>query len=235
MSRKVSRKAKVLRASPGRQTRVKKNQNQDASAGSIMNIPRQIAFPDAFRTKLRYTIPMTLITGGGVLNSVRMTSNAYDVDPALGSTAMSGFVELATVYSRFRTLRMDYQFNIVNLELFGQALIHGMSTTSISSGSLGENYSENSRFKQTVLSQLNGSRNVVTVRGGAIVKDLFGTNQALFDDTFTGSTTSSTLPSSGTAYAYVGLIATAVQVSGYEVTGTITLDVLFDRKNAIIS
>jgi hypothetical protein len=178
---------------------------------------------------------MTLITGGALLNSVRMTSNAYDVDPALGSTAMSGFSELALVYSRFRTLRMSYVWNIVNLELFGQAVIHGMSTTSISSGSLGQNYAENSRFKQTILTQLNGSRNSVTVRGGAAVKDLFGTNQALYDDLFTGSTTSSTLPSTGTAYAYVGLISTGIQVTGFEITGTITLDVLFDRKNAIVS
>jgi len=236
MSRKSNMNTKSFRAAPARKSRVKKNQKLgNASAGSLMYVPRQIAFPDSLRTQLRYVVPMTLITGGGLLNSVRMTSNAYDVDPALGSTAMSGFTELAAVYSRFRTLVMSYKFQIVNLELFGQALIHGLSTTSISSGSLGESYSENSRFTQTVITQLNGSRSMLEVSGRATIKDLFGTNQALYDDLFTGSTTSSTLASTGTAFAYVGLIGTAVQVAGFQVSGTITLDLLFDRKNAIVS
>jgi len=205
-----------------------------SSAGSIYYIPRQIAFPDALRTRLKYEIPLTLITGGGVLNSVRMQTNAYDVDPALGSTAMSGFAEIAVIYSRFRCLSIAYDYKICNLELFGQAVVHGFSTTSISSGSLGQNYAENSRFSDNFLGQNTSSRSCGRYRKKVSIQSLFGTTQALHDDLFTGSTTSSTLPSSATGYAYVGLIGTSAQVSGFQVSGCITLDLLFDRKNLVL-
>jgi len=233
MSKRQGKKAKSLRAAPGKKSsRVNKNSSH---AGSIWSIPKWLGFPDSTRADLRYVIPLTQLTGGGTTNSFRYTSNAYDVDSALASTAMAYFGELAIVYSRFRTLSMKYCFKITNQEAFPAQVVYGFMTNSLGSTSVGGNYAENKYMHMSLLSAINGSDSTLTLNGQVSINDLFGSNQALFDDLFTGSTTSSTLSSSATANLYIGTIAAAVPVNGQFVTGWIELDVLFTRRNSLIS
>lgn len=240
--RKSSNTAKSLRAARGRKTTVKKNNRQalmrpqgSSGLGSIWSIPRQIAFPDTLRTTLIYQLPMQLVlNGASTLNSLKFTSNAYDVDAALGSTSMAGFSELALVYSRFRTLGMRYEFHVCNLEAIGTAFIHGFMTNSISSTALGLNYRENPYIRTTMCGPVTANC-TKSLRGSVTCERLFGSAMALYDDTFTGSTTSSTLPSASTMYLYVGSSNTVVQANGWDITGSVFLDVLFIRRNALIS
>jgi hypothetical protein len=207
-----------------------------SDAGSIWSMPRRsIAFPDSLRTNLRYVIPLTQVTGGGTTNSLKFTSNAYDVDSALGSTAMAYFAELAPVYSRFRTMGVSYRFVCTNQEAFPNAMIHGFMTNSLSSTGLGQNYASGPYVQTDLLSAVNGSHSTRIYTGSLTVAKLFGTTQALVDDLFTGSTTSSTLSSSATMYIYIGAVSAAVPVNGFFVTGEICLDVLFDRRNSLFS
>lgn len=205
-----------------------------SGAGSVWHIPKWLGFPDQLRTDLRYIIPLSQLTGGGTTNSFKFTSNAYDVDSALGSTAMAGFSELAAVYSRFRTLGVKYHFQIENQEAFPVQTIYGGMTTSLGSTAVGANYAGNKYMHTNVLSAINGSRSTSTYTGSVRMNYLFGSNQALYDDLFTGSTTSNTLSSSATGYFYIGTVAATTPVNGQFVGGWIELDVLFTRKNAII-
>jgi len=173
--------------------------------------------------------------GGGTTNSFRYTSNAYDVDSALASTAMAYFGELAIVYSRFRTLGMKYRLIIENQEAFPVQTVYGFMTQSLGSTAVGVNYAENKHMNCNILSAINGSRSTATYTGQVNICDLFGSNQALFDDLFTGSTTSSSLSSSATANLYIGTVGAAVPVNGQFVCGWIELDVLFTRRNSLIS
>lgn len=237
MSKYGQKNAKPLRAVPGKQTRVKKNRNslQDAAAGLNWKIPsKRLAFPDSLRTNLRYIIPIQQVLGGGTTNSLRFTSNAYDVDSALASTAMAYFAELATVYSRFRTLGMRYEFMVTNQETFPQGMIHGFMIPAVTSTGLGQNYSSNPYMYTDILSESRGSRSTSTYRGRVKIDQLFGSAQALYDDTFTGSTTSSSLPSTSTANLYVGAVSAAVPVNGWLVTGWVELDVLFHKRNSLL-
>lgn len=231
MSNQRNKKAKSLRAAPGKKSRVNKN---DSRSGSVWSIPKWLGFPDATRATLRYIIPLAQLTGGGTTNSFRYTSNAYDVDAALASTAMAYFAELAVVYSRFRTLGMRYHFKITNQEAFPCQTIYGFMTNSLGSTSVGANYSGNPYMKSDILSAINGSRSTSTYEGGCSIENLFGSNQALFDDLFTGSTTSSTLSSSATANLYIGTVSASVPVNGQFVCGWVELDVLFNRRNSLI-
>lgn len=227
---------KRKRSARGRKTRKNKNQSQQSmltnhsQAGSAWNIPKRIAFPDSLRTVLKYTIPVQQVLGGGTTNSLRFTSNAYDVDSALASTSMSYFAELAAVYTRFRTLSVSYTFDVVNVEAFPISIIHGIMTNSLGSTSLGQNYAGNPYMRTLIVSPINGSKSTHRLRGGVSIAKLFGSNQATFDDLFTGSTTSSTLSSSATANIYVGSVGAAVPVAGWFVTGTISLDLVFSRR-----
>lgn len=206
-----------------------------AAHRSVWAIPTQISFPDTLRTKLKYVIPFQQVLGGGTTNSLRFTSNAYDVDPALGSTAMAGFSELAAVYSRFRTLRMRYRFDITNQETFPQQVVYGFMTNSLSSTAVGANYAENQHMHLSTMSDVRGSASSRTLSGSISIEQLFGSMQALYDDLFTGSTTSSTLSSSATANCYIGTVSAAVPVAGWFVSGFMELDLLFFRKNSLVS
>jgi len=203
----------------------------NSTSGSVLLLPKRMPFADSLRTVLRYTIPIQQVLGGGTTNSLKFTSNAFDVDSALASTAMSYFAELAVIYSRFRTLGIKYKFEVSNLEAFPITIIYGVMTNNLGSTSLGQNYAGNPYMHTHIVSQLNGSKNTQSVSGSVSIHKLFGSNQALFDDLFVGSTTSSTLSSSATAYCYIGGVGASVPVAGWFVTGTIELDLVFHRRN----
>jgi methyl coenzyme M reductase alpha subunit len=85
------------------------------------------------------------------------------------------------------------------------------------------------------MSDVRGGASTKTLTGSISIEQLYGSMQALYDDLFTGSTTGSTLSSSATANCYIGTVSPAVPVAGWFVTGWIELDLLFFRKNSLIS
>jgi len=232
-----------VRRNRKRSAGVRKNQNKlsknqlmltnNSASGMKWQLPQRLAFPDSLRTRLQYSIPLQIIVGGGTTNSLRFTSNAYDVDPALGSTAMPYFTELSAVYTKFRTLGVKYNFQVTNAEAFPLAMIYGIMINSLGSTALGVNYAGNPYMHTMILSQSNGSQSTRTFQGGVSLPKLFGTNQVLFDDLFTGSTTSSTLSSSATANIYIGAVGAAVPVAGWFVNGTIELDLVFTHRKDV--
>lgn len=230
MSTKSKRSAKVLRAPRGRKTSVKKNNQNYRGAFPMWKSPRMI-MPNEYDTTLRYIVTNTVGSAAAVLASIRFQSNAYDVDPALGSTAMAGFTEFAGFYARFRTLGMTYKFNSCNQEAFPVSIIHGFSSNSIATGSLGMNYGEGPLMRTAILGPLTGQCRG-TYTQSATTQQIVGTAQALYDDVYTGSTTSSTLPTGGTVYCYFGAAApTAFTAAGILVQVEINLHIRFYKLN----
>lgn len=210
------------------------NRAGPAASGNTIRMNRGLGFPDSWTSNLEYIIPIQQVLGGGTTNSLRFTSNAYDVDSALASTAMAGFAEFAAVYSRFRTLSMAYEFRVSNSEAFPIAMIHGFMTNQLGSTALGQNYVGNPHMHTSICSNVNGSTSSRTFRGKVSACTLFGGKQPLYDDLFIGSTTSSTLSNSATMNCYIGAVSSAIPVNGWFVTGFIKLKVLFIRRNAIL-
>jgi hypothetical protein len=78
-------------------------------------VPRSVGFimPDRMRTSLRYwkavSISLNITTVGGVRFQ---PSAAFDIDPIIGGTVMSGFTELAAIYKSYRvhTSRVTAEF-----------------------------------------------------------------------------------------------------------------------------
>jgi hypothetical protein len=188
--------------------------------------------PQEYRTVLRYNTYglVTAIAGFGA--SVKFGTNAYDVDPAVGSTAMPYFAELAAIYGRFRTLRISYKFIVMNQEAFPVTILTGFSQTSLSSGSLTA-YAGNPLWKTTAVGPLTGN-STKTIQDSKTVCQIYGSQQPLFDDLFTGSTTSSTLATASTMWAYCGINSVnPLTAVGMIVTTEISLDVLFFRPNLL--
>lgn len=175
----------------------------------------------------------TLSAAAGLRSSVRLTSNAYDVDSALASTAMAGFGEYALLFARFRTLSMSYDVTFVNKEAFAVSAISGFQNTSIATGSLGANYTENPYNQLRLVGTVAGN-NTVRMRGKASIAQMCGTKQALYDDLFTGSTTSSTLSTAGTCWLYFGAEGLNNITVGVDVQGWVTLQIHFYRRGSLI-
>jgi hypothetical protein len=148
---------------------------------------------------------------------------------------MPGFTEFANFYQRFRTVRIGYKFSVANQEAFGVVFIHGFNPVSVASGSLNLQYAGNPLFQTSIVGPATGM-NVHTFIGSRTVADIAGTPQALYDDIYTGSTTSSTLASAGTVYCYLGVIAPVVLTAlGVNVVAEITLDVTFYRPTFLLT
>jgi len=207
---------------------------ESPAAGNCLRLYKTIGTADSLIVPLRYVVPIQTITSAGVLGNLRFTSNAFDVDAALGSTAMAGFAEYATLYSRFRTMQMSYKFDVVNSDAVGCNVLSGFLTASLASTALGANYVENPYMKMKMIGGINGASRT-TLGGRCRCEDLFGTKQALYDDLFTGSTTSSTLSSSATMNLYLGVAWPTIPTNGVIVTGFVTLLVHFFRRNSLIS
>jgi hypothetical protein len=236
MSNRPNGTAKSLRAARGRRPRSRKTQlNQVTCYGSTLHLSRPLAIADGLQVKLRYILPIqTIGATASVLNSLRFTSNAYDVDPSLGSTAMTGFAEYATIYSRFRTLDMSYDFTVVNLDAVGKEVISGFLTASVAATALGSNYAENPYWKRKMIATSQGT-SLCNMKGSLAVAKLFGTTQALHDDLFVGTTTSSTLSANATMNVYIGCNSPIVPVNGFTVSGSVTLNIHFFRRNALLT
>lgn len=196
----------------------------------MYNSPRMV-MPPEYDTVLRYTVQDVVTNAGGVRASIRFGTNAYDVDPTLASTAMPGFAEFAQFYARFRTLAIKYKFSAANQEAFNITVIHGFSNSAIASGSVNIEYAGNPLMKTAILGPLTG-QNRGTFTQKATVAKITGTQQPLFDDLYTGSTTSSTMVASATKWAYFALISPVVMTAaGVLVTVEIDLTIRFYLPN----
>jgi hypothetical protein len=234
MSSKRKRSAKSLRAARGGSRLRKTNRNPvtDLAKMNLYRSPR-IGMPQEYRTTLKYHTYGIVTNAAGFVASIRFGTNAYDVDPAVGSTAMPYFLELSAIYGRFRTLRIGYKFVVQNQEAFPISILTGFSQSVIASGSLGIAYAGNPLFRMTGIGPANGM-GVKTLSGSKTVCEIYGGQQPLFDDLFTGSTTSSTLATASTMWCYCGVNSTnALTALGMIVTTEVSLDVLFFRPNLL--
>jgi len=236
MARNRSRKAKSLRAARG--SARKQNAgitSPERGSGLVMYSSPRAVMPPQYNTRLKYIIDTVVTNVAATQASVRYRTDAFDVDPTLGSTAMPGFTELAGLYARFRTTRLSYKFSVANQEAFTMAILHGFSRTSIASGSLNLQYAGNPLFRTSMLGPATGKGTGI-YRGSSSIVGIYGTRQPMFDDIFTGSTTSSTLSANGTAYCYLGIISpVALTALGVNLVAEITLDVQFYAPTFILT
>lgn len=229
MSRKNARKAKVLRAPR------QKSQSRNKRVGTPLYKSVRPVMPQEYDTVLKYIVQDVVTNAGGTRASIQFRSEAYDVDPALASTAMPGFVEFAGFYARYRPIAMKYKFSAANQEAFPVTIIHGFSNASIASGSLVITYGGNPLMHTSILGPLTGM-NTRTFSQKKSVVQIAGTQQALFDDLYTGSTASATLATAGTSYCYFGVISNAaLTAAGVLVTVEIDLHLRFYRPNFLLS
>lgn len=188
-------------------------------------------WPQEYVTDMVYVTAFNLNSAGAANANTQFSSNAFDVDPTVGGHAMPGFTEYAVLYSRFRTLKMAYEVEFANNETFNLIALAGFSNSAAAVVDL-EN-TGNPMWKSKIIGPLTGI-NRCQLKDSKTLVAISGTKQALYDDIFTGSTTSSTLPSAGTSTVYFGLQTPAgLLVNGASVRAKITLTVQFYKRNTL--
>lgn len=214
------------------QTSVKRVPNRNL--GLVMYSSPRTVMPDEFDTDLKYIVYDVVTNIGGAQAGIKFRTEAYDVDPAIASTAMPGFTEFAAFYSRYRALKLGYKFSVSNYEAFPVSILHGYTINSIASGSLNPGYAGNPLFGTAILGPATGSGKGVYSQNKSVVQ-IAGTTQPLYDDLYTGSTTSATLATAGTVYCNLGIVsAIPLTANGVHVFVEITLRVRFYRPNALL-
>jgi hypothetical protein len=79
--------------------------------------------PSEYITTLVYAKPSYMFQAASVNTGVRFSpTNAYDVDPTLGSTALPGFTELAGLYKFYRVASSRVKVAFYNKEAFPEVL-----------------------------------------------------------------------------------------------------------------
>lgn len=205
-----------------RKKRIAKRPHRRGKHLALMYKSPRMIMPQEYTTDFTYVVQNVLVNAGATQYAHVYSTELYDVDTTFGSSACAGFVELSSIYSRFRPLRMSYDFNFSNLDAFPYTLIAGFGNSQISTGSLGINYAGNPFYKITTIGDRIGN-GIKRLKGSASVVQVAGTKQPLYDDIYTGSTQSATLNTK--MWLHCGAIGSAPMVNGVLVTARIVLRV----------
>lgn len=200
---------------------------------NLYKSPR-LGWPQEWMTTLKYSIQGTLNNTPAAVATRQFNSDAFDVDPALGSTAMPGFTELSGLYSRYRVIAMGYDLEVCNRELFALQVMSGIVNNSVAWNTV--ELLGNSNVKTQIISA-KGGMDRVRLKDRITMVALFGSKQPLYDDLYTGSTTATTLATNATAKTYFSILSPSVGLTaggGCDYNIQIYLQLQFYRANPLI-
>jgi hypothetical protein len=155
----------------------------------VQFIPKQVGLilPDRYRTNLRYWKSLTFSLAASNVASVRFRpSSAFDVDPTLGGTVMSGFTELSALYNSYRVLASKITVQATNtssvqpIELMVVPFNQDVGATPAAGLILSFKEQPYSKFR---LIPLSGGP-VATIKSTMSTEKIYGSKMALFDDNF---------------------------------------------------
>lgn len=195
--------------------------------------PREL-MPQEYVTTLTYSVQGVLTNSPAAVATKAFRSEAYDVDPALATTAMPGFAELAQLYSRYRCLSMSYDIQTCNREAFALQVMTGFTATNVAFNTV--EYLGNAYVKSQIISA-KGGLDRCRLKGSVSAVQLFGTRQAIYDDLFTGSTASATLANAGTMNLYYSILSPSLGLTvagGVDFNAEVRLRLQFYRPYALI-
>lgn len=208
----------------------------DAEMNALQRLPKQVGLflPDRYYTKLRFWKSVTYNVSVNGQASARLSpSNAFDVDPSLGSTSMPGFAELSAIYSRYRVTSSSAKFELVNpssltpIEVILIPLNADPGPTPTATNVI--SWRSNTYAKSKMSPLLGGPSTVVNNRMST--EKIFGSKMTYFDDAFQSLVTTS--PTNNWFWAYAIFVFTPIAPLIY---ANISCDIgieFFDRTTQI--
>jgi hypothetical protein len=182
--------------------------------------------PPRIRTTLRYSNGGTLNNAGALFVNVRQApTNAYDIDPTLGSTTMPGFAELAAIYRNYRVVRFKLSCSFANKETFPVTIWMcpvnfdpGQNTVNFA------NYLSNRRCKKSVIGPLTGNSARVLNSGWIGLTDFGGVGVLPINDYYSSNVASSP---ANNIWIATGVFSGTVLASGVWTYQTLDIEIEF--------
>lgn len=212
------------------------NKSFDGSLSITNNyqtIPRQVGLimPDRYRTNLRFWKQVSLNFTAVNAVSIRFRpSSAFDVDPVVASTAMSGFTELESFYNSYRVLSSRIMVESVTTSAANPVNIF-VTPVNFDPGSTPSQASilalREQPYAKSRLIGLSGSPSI-KIKSAMSTEKIFGSKMALYDDNFSSPCTASP---NNNWYWQIGAYSFVLDPSLTWVTITIEVDVEFFDRN----
>jgi len=194
-----------------------------------VRVPKSMALPTTMTAWLTYDDTTILRTN--VANTVlgwryRMNS-AFDPDPLLGSGALPGFAEYATMFIAYRVINFEYSISISNNELFPMPIFVVPLNTDPGANPLnGYTLAANPKGYTRIISSVGGPG--ATIRGRVNLANFYGLRGYNLDDDLNA-------PINGSPLALLYLLVGAFAPSPFTSSGLITrvrlrYQVVFNRR-----
>jgi len=156
--------------------------------------PTGLILPDRYRTTLRYWKSVSFNLAAVTQASVRFApSNAFDIDPVIASTAMSGFDELAGLYQRYRVLSSTIEVETINPSTLYPVLTFVTPVNNDPGASPSATILQSMRENAYSVSKTCGLAGgpITLVANKMSTEKIFGSKMSLFDDAFQSLVTTS--------------------------------------------
>jgi len=211
--------------------RLKKRPNVLLASNSSTNLlfnPGRYFMPTRLNTNLTFNKFSGIVNVGLAYANERFeVTNAFDIDPTIGSTAMPGFTELAGIYRLYRVNGARYRVSFSNSEAFNVvAYVKAVNFDPGSNTSGFQAYLSSNDVQLASLGPLTGM-NSITLEDTVTVGDFGGVVYTGQSDFYSGATNGSTVPSNN-VWLIAGIYSGgAAQVLGAAISVSITLDIDF--------
>jgi len=214
-----------------------RSRGQGVSSGSrptTLVIPKQFGFAaPRLRVTLLFQKQFIMNNVGYYYGNTRFSpTNAYDVDPAVGSTAMAGFTQYQAMYRFYRTHSSTVRVDFVNQETFGLLVYVCPSNADPGNNwSSASTYLSNPRSRQIPLGPATGQSSG-TIRSRLTTSQVGGVNSLAILDEYSATTGSSP---NNNWYWVVGTHGATNLSSGIFVSVRIEIEVeFFEYANPVI-
>jgi len=182
--------------------------------------------PSSVIVKLRWDFNKTINNVGTLKASISFNANGiYDIDPALASTAMAGFVEWHAFYQTNRVLRSRMRAYVSNTETQPIQVVFLWVPSAVAANAFAPNMYGN-RWAKEILLAPKGGIDTKPVNHAIEIAELFGADYVYGDlENFCGTSGSNPVT---LANFCIGIQpVTGVLVSGVAFTGFFEFDVEF--------
>lgn len=179
--------------------------------------------------KMRFQVGYVLLNGANVnFNKYLVPSYVYDVDPAVGSTAVPGFTELAAIYRNYRMRSFRYWAQFANLD--NNTAIQCCccpSNIALTNNMAGwQAIFSNLRSNHALAATSTGNSLSAPLTGGCSIEDFSGVKWTGQLDAYCGPTSGSSAPVNA-VYLFIGATTLGTPTFGATVDVVLDLEVEF--------
>jgi hypothetical protein len=182
--------------------------------------------PDRLRTTLRFDAQSSILNAGNNHGNIRYSpTNAFDVDPTLGSSAMPGFAELGALYRFYRVNSFRVKVSVANRETtVGSICLAVLNFDPGVNTANWQNYYSSRDSVKKYMGPLTGACQANLSRSGTIASEGGSDTHQMANDAYSALTSGSP---ANNIWIFIGTNSVANQANGCEVSTQIDINLDF--------